>query len=331
MAELREKLLTLSEDWSDPFSNDDEGKRKWEQDAKEFKIEAMRHVTKIDLPSHYASRTNAIVEPNIEKCAEYIRRFFQKHSGEIWLFDTDLGAFTHEGSFASLYRELILPHENIHEVKMLLRASFLDELLEPNSSSLEDIERNLTWNSTGYSDDVMARFGDKLQFRVMSAFPSDSYQNAILNQHRKGPALFDFDAICDSSDCRRSELGCYTSNESFIFYFHGRGDFASEGEAKDHACNKIAACVHRKLEDGTSTDLRVTITANKSFAKKESMEKFISQDQLKKFAILFNSKDRNMRWQPLKSKTWRPLRELLSTLRTIPAGTKVKEIDWNAL
>lgn len=221
---------------------------------------------------------------------------------------------------------------------MLLRDSLVNGVCSPGSSCWEDISKNLGWNGSQYTNDLMLQHGDKLQFRVMSMLPKDSKQHNFLNG-RADACRSSFDLLPgDEHDgIRRSDLALFTANECYVFYVHGSVALSSWQEAVSGAYTRTAACLHRRMEDGTAQDVRVTITANQSFfakgadeaPKKSGLEKFITAEYLAKFAVLFNDRDLDPKWQPLSGTPWSPVRKLLKAMPRIRAGESVREIDWN--
>lgn len=156
----------------------------------------------------YIRNRNAVVVDHIDDCTLYLDEHFRQHTGELWLFRSDLWAFRDPAAFSKLYEEVIDRNPlrtNITAIRIIL-----DDIANHGTEAL-------AWQEI-FDNVKRLNCKDKIVFRRLS----DTER-----QLRSSPYPF-FD---------------YASDETFIFYtsgeqltrdavvcVHRRAHFSIEGE-----------------------------------------------------------------------------------------------------
>lgn len=225
----------------------------------------------------FRSEHNAIVANNILTSRRFLDNFFRdipdelvSGDGEVWLFQTDLGAFRDEQAFERLYSEGVLVRRHVKSVKLVLPP----HLRATSESITASSQLCAAWNATlrhlysvsHLEKPMLAKWMDQI-----SPTPSKAFLN-------------------------------FVSDENWIFYV-----FYQKGSAYPKVC--IHRRAWSVFEDapgmGLPSDERITCTASfpeegaDFFDESDPVVKFNRQKHLREFERIFRNQN-----------TWRPLQEI---------------------
>jgi len=214
----------------------------------------------------YSKQRNAIAVDDIPSCSKYIEKHFENEPGEIWLFNSDLLAFSDKKTFVELY-DYIANQPNIVKVKVILRHEMIYNVIDKwptgkekwnmmkehltKEIQIKDVNGNLQKYNFG------STLLKKMLFCYLEDIPIERYTCKPIERY-----------TCSQNDPRSGlstykDFIHYIADEQFIFYSR----LIQVGN-KSETSDKEIVCINRRpvnlspISSGEK-DLRIIVTAKR--------------------------------------------------------------------